>query len=80
MRVEGYADDNTNLDDKLDTISAEVETAVADSSTIDNLITDLKLISTEIRLEGETSSGAGAVILEYAVIYTTAFNAPETAK
>ena len=80
MRVEGYADDNTNLDDKLDTISAEVETAVAGSSTIDNLIIDLKLVSTEIRFEGETSSGAGAVILEYAVIYMTAFNAPETAK
>jgi hypothetical protein len=80
IRVEGYADTTTNLDDKLDTISAEVETAVANSSTIDNLLTDLKLVSTEIRFDGELSSGAGVVILEYAVIYTTAFNAPETAK
>ncbi len=80
IRVEGYADDITNLDDKLDTISSECETAIANSSTIDNLLTDLKLASTEVRFEGDNSSGAGVVILEYAVIYTTAFNAPDTAK
>tara|TARA_R110000744_G_scaffold125739_3_gene231952 strand:+ start:1726 stop:2073 length:348 start_codon:yes stop_codon:yes gene_type:complete len=80
MRIEGYADDTTNLDDKLDTISSECETAIANSSTIDALLTDLRLTSTEVRFEGEASSGAGIVILEYAVIYTTAFNAPEVAK
>lgn len=80
MRIEGYADDTSNLDDKLDTISSECETAIANSSTIDNLLTDLRLTSTEVRFEGETSSGAGVVILEYAVVYTTAFNAPEVAK
>ena len=80
MRIEGYADDTTNLDDKLDTISSECETAIANSSTIDALLTDLRLTSTEVRFEGEASSGAGIVILEYAVIYITAFNAPEVAK
>ena len=80
MRIEGYADTTTNLDDQLDTIASECETAIANSSAIDALLTDLRLTSTEVRFEGDNSSGAGVVILEYAVVYTTAFNAPETAK
>ena len=80
VRVEGYAQETTNLDDKLDTISAEVETAVANSSDIDALITDLSLASTEIAYTGEADQLIGVVTLEYAVIYTSAFNDPEIAK
>jgi len=80
VRVEGYAQETANLDDKLDTISAEVETAVANSSDIDALITDLSLASTEIAYTGEADQLIGVVTLEYAVIYTSAFNDPEIAK
>ena len=80
VRVEGYAQESANLDDKLDTISAEVETAVANSSDINALITDLSLASTEIAYTGEADQLIGVVTMEFAVLYTTAFNDPETAK
>ena len=54
VRVEGYARAASNLDDTLDTISAEVETAVANSSTIDGLITDMELSSTDVSFTEET--------------------------
>ena len=50
----GYARAASNLDDTLDTISAEVETAVANSSTIDGLITDMELSSTDVSFTEET--------------------------
>ena len=79
VRVEGYARAALNLDDTLDTISAEVETAVANSSTIDGLITDMELSSTDVSFtEGDRE--IGVITLDFAVVYTTAFNDPQTAK
>lgn len=79
VRVEGYARAASNLDDTLDTISAEVETAVANSSTIDGLITDMELSSTDVSFtEGDRE--IGVITLDFAVVYTTAFNDPQTAK
>ena len=79
VRVEGYARASSNLDDTLDTISAEVETAVANSSTIDGLITDMELSSTDVSFtEGDRE--IGVITLDFAVVYTTAFNDPQTAK
>ena len=79
VRVEGYARAASNLDDTLDTISAEVETAVANSSTIDGLITDMELSSTDVSFtEGDRE--IGVITLDFAVVYTTTFNDPQTAK
>jgi len=79
VRVEGYARAASNLDDTLDTISAEVETAVANSSTIDGLITDMELSSTDVSFtEGDRE--VGVITLDFAVVYTTTFNDPQTAK
>ena len=77
--VEGYARSASNLDDTLDTISAECEIAIAGSSAIDALVTDLQLTSTEIEISGEGDREIGRATLEYSVVYTTAFNDPETA-
>ena len=79
VRVEGYARAASNLDDTLDTISAEVETAVANSSTIDGLITDMELSSTDVSFT-EGDQEIGVITLDFAVVYTTAFNDPQTAK
>ena len=79
VRVEGYARATANLDDTLDTISAEIETAVANNSSIDSLITDLELSSTEASFT-EGDQEIGVIILDFGVVYTTAFNDPETAK
>mgnify|MGYP005828137809 FL=1 len=79
VRVEGYARASSNLDDTLDTISAEVETAVADSTSIDALLTDLELSSTDVSFS-EGDQEIGVITLDFGVIYTTAFNDPETVK
>jgi len=79
VRVEGYARATSNLDDTLDTISAEVETVVANSSTINDLITDMELSSTDVSFT-EGDRGIGVITLDFAVVYTTAFNDPQTAK
>ena len=75
--VEGYARSASNLDDTLDTISAECEIAIAGSSAIDALVTDLQL--SLLKLNGEGDREIGRATLEYSVVYTTAFNDPETA-
>ena len=80
VKIEGYARAATNIDDTLDTIASEVETAVANSSSIDALITDLRLISTDVSFSGEGDREIGQISLEYSVVYTTTFNNPETAK
>ena len=79
VRVEGYARAASNLDDTLDTISAEVETAVANSSTIDGLITDMELSSTDVSFTRGRPRNR-VITLDFAVVYTTAFNDPQTAK
>jgi len=43
------------------------------------LVTDLQLTSTEIEISGEGDREIGRATLEYSVVYTTAFNDPETA-
>ena len=79
VRVEGYARATSNLDDTLDTISAEVETAVANSTSIDELLTDLELSSTEVSFtEGDRE--IGVITMDFGVIYTVASNDPQTAK
>jgi hypothetical protein len=79
VRVEGYARATSNLDDTLDTISAEVETAVANSTSIDALLTDLELSSTEVSFtEGDRE--IGVITMDFGVIYTVASNDPQTAK
>tara|TARA_R100000963_G_scaffold34982_1_gene30629 strand:+ start:7205 stop:7654 length:450 start_codon:yes stop_codon:yes gene_type:complete len=79
VRVEGYARATSNLDDTLDTISAEVETAVANSTSIDALLTDLELSSTDVSFtEGDRE--IGVITMDFGVIYTIAMNDPETAK
>ena len=77
--VEGYAKAASNLDDSLDTISAEVEAALAADPTCNSLSKDLALASTEIEYTGEGDQPIGLVRMTFNVVYRTTATAPTSA-
>lgn len=79
VMVEGYARTASNLDDTLDTISAEVETAVASDPTCNALALDTFLQSTEIEYDAEGDQPIGSVRLSFSVHYQTKTTVPTTA-
>ena len=76
--IEGFVKATTNFDDTVDTICAEVETALGADRTLNNLAKFIQLTSTEISYNGEGESPVGVVRLNYAVQYRTAVNDPQT--
>ena len=77
--IEAYAKATSNLDDTLDTITDEIETAMAADRTVNSLARDATLASTAITLIGEGEKPVGVVTLTYRVTYRNAMNAPDTA-
>jgi hypothetical protein len=79
LTIEGYAKGTANTDDTLDTISKEVETALAADTTINGLAKDIYLTGTDIQLSGEGDQPIGIVTMTFDVQYRTANNAPDVA-
>jgi hypothetical protein len=77
--VQGYALTGGAVVDTLDTIAAEVETAVANNYTMGGLLKDCLLSSTEISTSGESAQPSGVLTMEFAAIYHHTENAPESA-
>ena len=67
--VEGYAKATSNFDDTIDTISKEVEEAIAADRTLDGLAKDCYLESTEIEFNGEGEKPLGYVSLTFLTNY-----------
>lgn len=76
--VEGYVR-ATTIDDTLDTISAEVEVAIASDPTCNDLAIDTFLSSTEIDYDGEGDQPIGVVRMTWSVNYETKTTVPTTA-
>lgn len=79
ITVEAYVKANLNFDDTIDTICAEVETAMGNDRTLNGLAKFSYLGSTEIEFDGDGENPVGYATLEYVVQYRTIQNAPETA-
>lgn len=77
--IVGYARENSNLEDKLDLIAKEVETALASDLTLGGLCKDLSLSSTKSELTGEGQKPLGIIQLVFNCRYMTKENAPQTA-
>lgn len=75
--VEGYAKEVSNVDDTADTISKEVETALAGDLTLGGLAQYVILANTLIEYEGETDSNAALVTLSFGVLYRTRAATPD---
>ena len=77
--VECYAKATSNFDDTIDTISKEVEAAIAADRTLDGLAKDTYLESTEIEFNAEGEKPLGYVSLTFLTNYYVKENAPDVA-
>ena len=69
--VEGYVKATSNFDDTIDTISKEVEEAIAADTTLGGLAKDCYLESTEIEFNAEGEKPLGYVSLTFCLLYTS---------
>lgn len=76
--VEGYARATADVDETLDDIAAEVETAIGGSQ-LSGAVRDCTLTSTEIDLADGGDQPLGIVRMTFAVTYRTAENNPTAA-
>lgn len=77
--VEGYVKATSNFDDTIDTISKEVEEAIAADRTLDGLAKDCYLESTEIEFNGEGEKPLGYVSLTFLTNYYVQETNPDVA-
>ena len=78
ITIEVYVKANANFDDTVDTICAEVETAMGNNRTLNGTSQFNFLDATEISYDGDGENPVGVATLNYVVEYRTAQNAPET--
>jgi len=76
VSVEARAKATTALDDTLDTVSAEVEAALATDITLGGLAKDLWLSNTTIGFDGAADQPTGLATMSYSVEYRVAEGAP----
>mgnify|MGYP003121828280 CR=1 FL=1 len=77
--VEGYAKATSNFDDTIDTISKEVEEAIAADRTLNGLAKDCYLESTEIEFNAEGEKPLGYVSLTFLTSYYVQETNPDVA-
>ena len=77
--VEGYAKATSDFDDTIDTISKEVEQAIAADRTLDGKAKDTYLESTEIEFNGEGEKPLGYVSLTFLTKYYVKEKNPDVA-
>lgn len=76
---ECYVKAVANYDDTLDTISKEIETAIAADATLDGLAKDVFIESTEIDYNGDGEKPVAVATLTFDVMYETREQSPDTA-
>jgi len=79
LAVEAYVKSVSNSDDTIDTITKEVESALAADTTLDGLAKDIYLESTEITYTGEGEKPIGVCTMNFIVEYCTAQSSPDVA-
>lgn len=77
--VEGYAKATSDFDDTIDTISKEVEEAIAADRTLSGLAKDTYIESTEIEFNGEGEKPLGYVSLTFLTNYYVKEQNPDVA-
>ena len=77
--VECYAKANSNFDDTIDTISKEVEEAIAADTTLNSLAKDIFIQSTEIEFNAEGESPVGYATLTFLTTYHVKETNPDVA-
>ena len=78
LEIKGVAKATSDLDDTLDQIAKEVETAIYTDITLGGLSYSLDLQGTDTALTDEGDQPNGSITLTYIVLYRTPFGAPTT--
>ncbi len=78
VMVEGYVKMAAGYDDRLDKISTEIEKAIYNNTSLKALVEDIFLADTEIKLTGEAEKPVAVVSMNFAALYYTPENDPET--
>jgi len=76
--IEGKAQAVADLDDLLDTIGEEVETAIGGTPALGINVDDTTIEAVEISFSGEGDKPIGSVLMRYKVLYRSNENAPGT--
>ena len=77
--MRGVAQQTADLDDKLDTIAAEVETVLGANAPLGALANIVGLESIDTKMESKLEKPVGIIEMNYRITYTTAANAPQVA-
>ena len=77
--VEGYCKATSNFDDTIDTISKEIEKAIAADRTLGGLAKDTYIESTEIEYTGEGEQPVGFITLTFLTNYYVQETNPDVA-
>lgn len=78
--IEGYAEGETgaDVDDTLDLIASEVETAVLADLDVNALAVSIRLTGTSIEMRGDGDQATASIQIEFTVNYRTTIGAPDT--
>ena len=79
LAVEAYVKSVSNSDDTIDTITKEVESALAADITLDGLAKDIYLESTEITYTGEGEKPIAVCTMNFIIEYCTNQSSPDVA-
>lgn len=77
--IEAFAKGSSNTDDTVDTIAKEIEIAMANDTTHNDLALDSFLETTEIDYNGEGDQPVASLSMVYNITYITTENAPDVA-
>lgn len=78
VTIEAYVKANLDFDDTIDTICAEIETAMGNDPKLNGKARFSYLESTDIEFDGDGENPVGYATMNYIVEYRTLQNAPET--
>ena len=79
ITIQGVAAESPDIDDKLDLIAKEIETALSADRDINSLAQDSFLTSTEIEINADGAKTVGTLRLNYQIDYRVYDNAPDVA-
>jgi hypothetical protein len=77
--VEGYAQATSAVEDTLDTIASEVETAIYTDQSFSGLVLDTTLDSSNVEMSDEAGHLVGTITINFRLAYMTREGSPETA-
>ena len=80
LNVEVYVRVNEKFDDDIDALCVQIEEAIAADFTLNGLVKETILTSTEIDFDGEAERPVGVARLTYTIRYVTTIGDVETAR